>query len=174
MYRGEEISESRKKKKILERITTRQLRDDDKVFLRVKINNCEGIDQDNKDPLGSDYRVFLSVEPGSEYYTTPAAGFRRRPEWNSVCSVPLKLGDCYTKVLSVEVIRMNSDPSDVGTSTGLKVVGRARIPLPLRLNLEINHQRFGLARVDSNGFLTTAGFINVVMELTNFLPFCYY
>ncbi|KAF3433516.1 hypothetical protein FNV43_RR24618 [Rhamnella rubrinervis] len=145
--------------------------------LAVSIYGCEGIDQNNCDPYASYYSIIFSVAPEIDNWTRAVKGSRYKgPEWNRIWLMPLQVlrrygvklgsnGTLLNVVLNLEVIRLTTDKNDVGTSTGMKVVGRAQIPFSLRsFGIKIQ-QRVGLARLDETGFVTDGGYIDVALEL---------
>ncbi|KAJ1400965.1 hypothetical protein SESBI_29126 [Sesbania bispinosa] len=79
------------------------------AYLRVKLLGAEGIDEPNlhASVVNKDYWVVLWVRPDEEYRTESVE----------------------------EVLRFNS-VNDLGTSRGIVVVERARIPLPKKFDSE--------------------------------------
>ncbi|XP_027368509.1 uncharacterized protein LOC113874487 [Abrus precatorius] len=133
------------------------------VSLQLNILHAEGIDEPNLHPSVGDrsYCVVLWVMPGREFYTNTVMGMLN-PIWNSEGVIFLRnLPDKYT-FLYLEVLRLNS-VTDPGTSNGVVVVGRAKIPLPKNVNCK-KSGRFGLVRVES-GRCKAEGHIILSMEL---------
>lgn len=186
----EKTRASRKKQKTVDSIEQDYFHPRDGE-LAVSIYGCDGIDQNNSDPYVSHYVVVFSVAPEIDNCTRAVEGSKYKgPEWNKIWLMPLeelrmygvKLGNNGTLlnvVLNLEVVRMNSNKNDVGTSTGIKVVGRAQIPFSLTsFNVKIQ-QRVRLARLDETGFMTDGGYINVALELrksqmNDYRQICYY
>lgn len=140
-----------------------QTMDEDEVSLFLTIHRAEGLDTPIMYPSVSEriYRVVYWVEPNKQYFTPPVGGLLD-PVWNErVCIELGKLGE-YGGFLNVEVIRFYSK-SDPGTSSGVVVVGRAQIPLPLQLD-QNKFLWYGLVR--PNGPVPKGeGNIAVSMEL---------
>lgn len=178
MFRGNRRA-SRKKQKIVERRKDEYFHPENGK-LALSIYGCEGIDQNNSNPYVSYYRVIFSVAPETtDNFTRAVKGSKYKgPEWNRIWLMPLdvlgrsgvKLGNNGTllnAVLNLEVVRMNTSSDDVGTSTGVKVVGRAQIPFSLTsFNVKMK-QRVELARLDETGCMTDGGYIHVALELIN-------
>ncbi|KAK7320620.1 hypothetical protein VNO77_30260 [Canavalia gladiata] len=133
------------------------------VSLQVKIFHAEGIDEPSLHPsvMSRIYCVVLWVRPSKEFYTNAVLGLLD-PVWNKEGTIYLENYPGEYAFLNLEVVRLNS-VNDPVTSNGIVVVGRARIPLPKKIN-STKLGRFGLVRV-VEGRCRGEGHIVLSMEL---------
>ncbi|KAL2548727.1 uncharacterized protein Fot_10304 [Forsythia ovata] len=114
-------------------------------YLCLKIFSAEDIDRATMNPNGEmrRYRTLIWVRHMDEKYITPIASGLPNPSWDSACIIPLGIYEHFRYFLHVEVYRTCSK-SDPGSSSGVALVGKTRIPLP-----KLGHKicgRFGLVR----------------------------
>ncbi|EOY17897.1 Uncharacterized protein TCM_042598 [Theobroma cacao] len=133
-------------------------------ILILIIHSTEGIDPPSQYPgvTSRNYRVFASIQPGTQYLTEEAGGY---PDviWNERFDIPLKNRvPLQSNFLSLEVIRVPSK-CDPGPSRGVVVVGRAKVPFPKEIGKR-QCNRLGLARF-VEGAVLGEGHITVSMIL---------
>lgn len=136
---------------------------DYEINLALTIYHAEGIDNPSDYPSLNErvYGVAFWVHPEDQYRTSMVYG-QPDPTWNLTYQMGLdESSDC--RFLYVEVVRFGSrSESNPGTSNGIALVGRAKIPLPKLLNKKDG--RFGLVRLDGAGHKAN-GHIILSMEL---------
>ncbi|KAL2548723.1 uncharacterized protein Fot_10256 [Forsythia ovata] len=106
--------------------------EEQKCYLRLKLFSAEGIDRATlMNPNGEirKYQALIWVRPMDEKYITRIASGLPNPSWDSACNLPLGIYEPFKYFLHVEVYRM-CPKSDPGSSTGIALVGKTRIPLP--------------------------------------------
>ncbi|KAK7290109.1 hypothetical protein RIF29_04298 [Crotalaria pallida] len=143
--------------------------DNTRYILHVKIIKALGIDSPMLHPLVRHrfYKVALWVEPNKEYYTSVVQGCT--PQWLDILHIDLK-NPCDHPFLYVEVLRFGSKV-DPGTSTGMVVVGRARISYPKEPGCEVTGKLVDLLRPDQGGKAKPEGVIRLSMKLERFGSF---
>ncbi|KAL2548729.1 uncharacterized protein Fot_10259 [Forsythia ovata] len=119
--------------------------EEQECYLCLKIFSAEDIDRATMNPNGEmrRYRALIWVRHMDENFITPTASGLPNPSWDSACILPLGIYEPFRYFLHVEVYRMCAK-SDPGSSTGIVLVGKTRIPLP-----KLGHKicgRFGLVR----------------------------
>ncbi|CAL0334876.1 unnamed protein product [Lupinus luteus] len=132
--------------------------------LRVMVMKANGIDNPLLHPLVENrlYRVVYFVEPGKGVFCTSMAKGVIFLEWMDEGLIPLE--NPYDHMyLYVEVIRFMSQV-DPGTSRGLVVVGRAKIPIPRVPGTEIKGV-FDLVRTHEGKETKPEGCIMISMTL---------
>lgn len=99
-----------------------------RAFLSVKLILAQDIDRATMNLNGyrRRYQAILWVCRGDEYITDIALGLPN-PCWNCISHFPVGIYEPY--FLHVEVYRIGSK-SDPGTSNGIVLVGKTRIPVP--------------------------------------------
>lgn len=133
------------------------------TVLNCAIYHAEDIDNPSRYPSVTErnYFVVFWAEPGTEFITHAVTGLPN-PVWKERFQMILQHpADCG--FLSLEIMRVNSK-SDPGTSTGLRTVGRAKIPLPKEVSTK-NAGRFGLVRFDEDTGIKAEGHIILSIEL---------
>ncbi|KAL5801316.1 hypothetical protein ACOSQ3_032948 [Xanthoceras sorbifolium] len=132
------------------------------LALNFNVYHGDGIEDPTSNPGVQNriYCVVFSVAPGVEYHTHPVVGFPD-PVWRQSFRIGLHEALDNYAFINVEVMRLHSK-SDPGSSDGITVVGRARIPLPSMVSTR-KEGRFGLVRQGDNGF-KAEGHIVVSME----------
>ncbi|CAL0324445.1 unnamed protein product [Lupinus luteus] len=140
-----------------------------KVYLglHLEILYAEDIDNPSIHPyvLNREYRLAVWVDPNEEFSTIPVEGILN-PVWNASGVILLKKFLEYHTFLNVEVLRVNS-MNDPGTSSGVVIVGKVKIPLPTVLYGE-KVGRFGLVREMGEGF-KVEGHIYLSMKLRKYI-----
>ncbi|KAE8684924.1 hypothetical protein F3Y22_tig00111105pilonHSYRG00740 [Hibiscus syriacus] len=132
--------------------------------LQVAIYNAEGID-----PLSSypevqwrNYRTVFWVNSLGHYVTGEVVGYPNI-EWNEEFGIRLiDLDTSESNILNLEVVRVRSSV-DPGPSSGVVVVGRARVPLPEVPRIK-QVERVGLVRF-VEGKIVSEGHIVIAMKL---------
>ena len=136
---------------------------DTRTCLVVSIHHAEGIDNPSSYPsvINRNYRVAFWVYPDDQLATDVVAGSPVLA-WNQNYCIELdEARDC--RFLYVEVLRCgSSSESDPGTSNGLRLVGRAKIALPILAGK--TEGRYGLVRFEGDGY-KAEGHIILSMEL---------
>ncbi|KAK8546129.1 hypothetical protein V6N13_067362 [Hibiscus sabdariffa] len=132
--------------------------------LLVTIYEAEGLDPPSLWPevRFRNYRTLLWVNSSDQYMTNEVRGY---PSviWNEEFNIRLSGVDRPDyHYLSLEVIRVRSQ-CDPGPSSGVVVVGRARVPLPDALRIK-QSQRVGLTRL-VGGRSVGQGHIMIAMKL---------
>ncbi|KAJ1382863.1 hypothetical protein SESBI_43847 [Sesbania bispinosa] len=132
------------------------------IGLHVIIEKAIGIDNPNRYPfvVNRYYNVVYWVEPGQELRTRVTEGMI--PFWNQKGTIIMESLEGHS-FLNVEVQRFNSTNFDPGTSNGMSVVGRARIPFPKEFNCT-RMGPFPLVRTEG-GSHRAEGHIVVAMKL---------
>ncbi|CAL0324447.1 unnamed protein product [Lupinus luteus] len=135
--------------------------------LHLEILYAEDIDNPDIHPyvLNREYRLVVWVYPNEEFSTIPVEGLLN-PVWNASGFILLKKFPEYHNFLNVEVLRVNS-MNDPGTSSGVVIVGKAKIPLPRVLYGE-KTGRFELVREMGEGF-KVEGHIHLSMKLRKYI-----
>ncbi|KAJ1420733.1 hypothetical protein SESBI_14140 [Sesbania bispinosa] len=110
--------------------------DNREVYLRLRVIQAEGIDDPYLYPYvdNRDYVVLLWISPGEECHTRIVKGLPN-PVWNVSGTIFLKEYPNIHTFLNLEVLRLSS-VNDPGTSNGVAIVGRGKIPLPREFNCE--------------------------------------
>ncbi|OAY31455.1 hypothetical protein MANES_14G113400v8 [Manihot esculenta] len=135
------------------------------IDLLVSIHDADGLDNPTRYPSikARIYRVVFWVHPNDAYATDVVAGLPN-PAWNIMKHI-IKLDQSKNfRFLFVEVLRAGPPgfAPDPGTSTGMTLVGRVRIPLP-----KVSEQkggRYGLVRLEGDGY-RAEGHISVTLEM---------
>ncbi|KAJ1420738.1 hypothetical protein SESBI_14145 [Sesbania bispinosa] len=106
------------------------------VYLRLRVIQDEGIDDPYLYPYADnwDYVVLLRISPSEECRTRIVKGLPNRV-WNSSGTIFLKEYPNIHTFLNLEVLRLRS-VNDPGTSNGVAIVGRGKLPLPREFNFE--------------------------------------
>ncbi|KAE9610628.1 hypothetical protein Lal_00029810 [Lupinus albus] len=135
--------------------------------LHLEILYVEDIENPSIHPysFNREYRLAVWVDPNDEFSTIPVEGLLN-PVWNSSGVILLKKFPRHHIFLNVEVLRVNS-MNDPGTSSGVVIVGRVKIPLPKVLSGE-KIGRFGLVRERGEGF-KVEGHIRLSMKLRKYI-----
>ncbi|KAK9282625.1 hypothetical protein L1049_010844 [Liquidambar formosana] len=148
--------------------------DDDgdyEVGLNLTIHHADDIENSTTHPNVNRrlYGVVGWVTPeGYEFFTQEAEGLPN-PVWNLRYQIALGR-PMEGRFLNLEVVRIGSK-TDPGTSTGLVLVGRTRIPLPKELPTK-KGSRHGLVRLDGQGY-KAEGNISITMQVKK-LDYDYY
>ncbi|CAL0324452.1 unnamed protein product [Lupinus luteus] len=119
--------------------------------LHLEILYAEDIDNPNIHPhmFNREYRLAVWVDPIEEFSTIPVEGLLN-PAWNASGVIFLKKFPEDHTFLNIEGLRINS-MNDPGTSSGVVIAGRVKIPLPRVLYGE-KIGCFGLVREMGEGF----------------------
>ncbi|OIW08496.1 hypothetical protein TanjilG_03172 [Lupinus angustifolius] len=135
--------------------------------LHLEILYAEDIDNPSIYPnvFNREYRLVVWVDPNQEFSTIPVEGLWN-PVWNASGVILLKKFPEYHTFLNVEVLRVNS-VNDPGTSSGVVIVGKVKIPLPRVLYGE-KIGRFELVREMGEGF-KLEGHIHLSMKLRKYI-----
>lgn len=123
---------------------------DSKISCKFIIHYAEDIDNPSDYPIDyseRNYAVIFWVQPGREHHTNVVKG-SPNPIWKQGFRMILNPDEEFG-FLNMEVVRVHSR-ADPGTSTGLILVGRVRIPI-LRKPCMIS-QRYGLVRPEGSGY----------------------
>ncbi|XP_061951913.1 uncharacterized protein LOC133674720 [Populus nigra] len=136
---------------------------DNRIGLVLSIHHAEGIDNPSNYPsvFNRNYCVLFWVYPDDQLATEFVSG---SPDlaWNQKYRIELdESRDC--RFLHVEVLRCgSSSESNPGTSDGMRLVGRAKIPLP---DLSGKTEgRYELVRLEEDGY-KAEGHITLSMKL---------
>lgn len=123
------------------------------------------------------YRVvfgFWPVRPGAEECWTPLVEGGPHPIWNRTFKIDLTNIPREWDSLTVELMRYDSVCSDPGTSTGTKLVGRALIPLPDKVNTLRRYCSHSLKRLEGESDYKIHGLIRldlllcpIIMEMSS-------
>ncbi|OIW00757.1 hypothetical protein TanjilG_19197 [Lupinus angustifolius] len=135
--------------------------------LHLEILYAKDIDNPNIHSyvFNREHRLAVWVDPNENFSTIPIEGLLN-PVWNATGVILLKNFPKYHAFLNVEVLRVNS-MNDPGSSSGVVIVGKVKIPLHRVLYGE-KIGRFGLVREMGEGF-KVEGYIHLSVKLRKYI-----